>query len=109
MPRNASTRQQEQPVQRKPSVAWPPFAKALASALARLEEDQFLVISTKQGDHFVQFAGQRSFGLRAETASNGFPPKSEQFSDAQIKAPACIGGEMFALPQKDITNCHLRC
>ncbi len=86
MPRNASTQKQEQPVQRKLSVAWPPFEKALASALAQLEEDQFLVISAKRGNRFVQFAGQGSFGLRAETASNGFLPKSDQFNDEQMRA-----------------------
>ena len=91
MPRNASTQQQQQPVQRKLSVAWPPFEKALASALAKLEEDQFLVISAKQGDRFVQFAGQGSFGIRAETASNAFLPKSEQLDDEQIKALGALG------------------
>ena len=79
------------PSQRKLSVAWPPFEKALASALAKLEEDQFLVISAKRGDRFVQFAGQGSFGMRAETASNGFLPKSEQLDDEQIKALGALG------------------
>ena len=91
MPRKASTPQQQQPVPRKLSVAWPPFEKALASALAKLEEDQYLVISAKRGDRFVQFAGQGSFGMRAETVSNGFLPKSEQLSDEQIKALVALG------------------
>jgi hypothetical protein len=73
------------------SVAWPPFEKALASGLAQLEEDQYLVISAKRGDRFVQFAGQGSFGMRAETVSNGFLPKAEQLSDEQIAALVALG------------------
>ena len=52
------------------SVDWPPFAKTLASVLAKLEEDQFLIVPVKQSNQYVQFAAQGSFGMRTETTSN---------------------------------------
>lgn len=91
MPRKARIQNQEQLVQRKMSVAWPPFQKRLASVLAQLEEDQFLIISVKAGIGFVQFAGQGSFGMRAETVSNSYLPKTEQLDRKQVSALAELG------------------
>jgi hypothetical protein len=56
-----------------------------------MEEDQYLIIATKRGNRFVQFAGQGSFGMRAETASNGFLSRSEQLNDEQVKALGALG------------------
>jgi hypothetical protein len=53
------------------SVAWGPFAEALSQHLAALEEDQYLVVSTKEGNRFVQYAAQNG-GMRVETTSNEF-------------------------------------
>ena len=64
---------QEPPRHRKASSpAWPAFESKLAEALAVLEEDQYLVISEKRGSAYVQFAGQGSFGVRAECVSNNY-------------------------------------
>ena len=54
------------------SEEWHPFAMSVANVLTYLKEDQFLIISAKQSSRFVQFAGQGSFGLRAEVAANVF-------------------------------------
>ena len=64
--------QAAQPVGRRVSVAWRPFEKQLATVLAVLEEDQFLVVSHKHTKRFVQFAAQGAFGMRAETVSNAY-------------------------------------
>ena len=69
--------------ERPRSADWPVFQHRLAEALDLLAEDQFLVISQKQGGRFIQFAGQGSFGLRAETVSNHFLK-----DDAQLTAEA---------------------
>ena len=61
------------PPRRKPALgAWPAFERKLAEALGALEEDQYLVVSAKRGWAYVQFAGQGSFGLRAECVSNNY-------------------------------------
>ena len=73
------------------SIAWPPFAKKLASALATLEENQFLVLSVKQSNRFVQFAAQGAFGMRAETTSNNYLHKQEQLDARQIAALLALG------------------
>jgi len=66
------------------SVAWPPFAQKLAAALEKLEEDQFLILSVKRSNRFVQFAAQGSFGMRVETTSNSYLAKPEQLNERQI-------------------------
>lgn len=65
-------------IQPRYSEAWLPFTGKLAAALVSLEEDQYLVISAKDSNHFVQFAAQGTFGLRAETTSNAYLPKDQQ-------------------------------
>lgn len=73
------------------SVAWSPFEKKLAAVLARLEEDQYLVISVKGTNRYVQFAAQGSFGMRVETTSNSYLPKSDQLEAEQIAALLEVG------------------
>jgi hypothetical protein len=73
------------------SAAWPPFEQNLTAVLARLEEDQYLILSVKHSDRFVQFAGQGSFGMRTETTSNSYLPKSELLNDEQIEAMQASG------------------
>lgn len=68
------------------SVAWPPFSLKLAAALKTLEEDQFLVLSVKRTDQYVQFAAQGAFGMRAETASNAYLAKETKLNKRQIAA-----------------------
>lgn len=73
------------------SVAWPPFAQKLADVLAKLEEDQFLVVCVKHSSRFVQFAAQGTFGMRAEMTSNSYLTKQEQLSPRQIAALIELG------------------
>jgi hypothetical protein len=66
------------------SVAWPPFAQKLATVLERLDEDQFLILSVKRSNRFIQFAAQGAFGIRIETTSNSYLEKPEQLDTCQI-------------------------
>ena len=70
--------------QEKVSVAWAPFAQELAKVLAKLEEDQYLILPIKRSRRFVQFAGQGSYGLRIEATGNKYLPKHEQLDADQI-------------------------
>jgi hypothetical protein len=76
---------------RKTSTAWAPFALLLAKVLERLAEDQFLVISVKDTSRFVQFAGQGTFGLRAEVTSNHFLSPAEQLDSTQVAQLGAMG------------------
>lgn len=49
---------------------WKLFEKHLAEALSDLAEDEYLILSHKRADYYVQFAAQGAFGMRAETMSN---------------------------------------
>jgi hypothetical protein len=73
------------------SVAWPPFAQKLAATLEKLAEDQYLILSVKRSNRFVQFAGQGSFGMRVETTSNSYLSKEEQLNERQLAALIEIG------------------
>jgi hypothetical protein len=54
------------------SQAWAPFGKRLTSVLSKMKEDQYLVISAKSGDRYIQFACQGGQGMRVEVSSNNF-------------------------------------
>lgn len=89
------------------SRAWQPFAEKLATTLASLKEDQYLILSVKHANHFVQFAAQGAFGMRVETTSNHYLPQQEQLSTQQIaslreagwQAPTGSGEE--STPEQD--------
>lgn len=51
---------------------WTPFARNLTQVLSRLEEDQFLILSSKHGNRYLQFSCQGAWGMRAEVTSNQF-------------------------------------
>ena len=73
------------------SVAWPPFAQKLAATLEKLAEDQYLILSVKRSNRFVQFAAGGSFGMRVETTSNSYLSKEEQLNERQIAALIELG------------------
>lgn len=77
--------------QSKVSRDWPLFTENLRSILAGLEEDQFLILTVKRTGQFVQFAGQGSFGMRCETASNEFVSKAGQLDDLQLTMMTTLG------------------
>jgi hypothetical protein len=75
----------------KVSVAWAPFAEKLANALAKLKEDQYLILPIKRSGRFVQFAGQGSYGLRMEATGNAYLGKHDQLNADQIAALEKLG------------------
>ena len=73
------------------TAAWPGFEGRLAEVLGALEEDQSLVISSKRGSAYVQFAAQGAFGLRAESVSNNYLPKSRRLGEREVAALKKLG------------------
>lgn len=73
------------------SRTWVPFASTLATVLGRLEEDQYLIILAKRTKRYVQFAGQGSFGMRAEATSNHYLQASEKLGRKQVAAMKSVG------------------
>jgi hypothetical protein len=65
----ASIAMKEQPPAER---EWERLSDDLTLCLADLSEDEFLVISSKRLDYYVQFAAQGLFGMRAEATSNAF-------------------------------------
>lgn len=51
---------------------WERLAKRLAKVIEDLEEDEYLIISEKKRNVYVQFAAQGFFGMRVEAAGNEF-------------------------------------
>ena len=91
----------------KRSKDWPEFMTRLSEVLDKLDEDQYLVINVKKSNRYVQFAGQGSYGLRAETASNHFLSKDERLDRKQVAALKAMGWKpptgkpKQAVPRKD--------
>lgn len=67
---------------------WQPFATHLQAALAQMKEDQFLAISVKETNRFVQFAAQGAKGIRAEATSNHFLLGREKLDVKQTRTLA---------------------
>jgi len=78
-------------IPRRRSLAWPPFEDQLTAVLGALEEDQFLVITVKRTNRFVQFAAQGSFGMRAEATGNRYLARSERLDPGQIAELVATG------------------
>jgi hypothetical protein len=55
---------------------WSGFTDDLSHRLAKLAEDQYLIVSFEPANYYVQFAGQGNSGIRAEAVSNNYlvPP-----------------------------------
>jgi hypothetical protein len=90
-PNRGSTVQEPPHHSEASSPAWPAFKSKLAEALAVLEEDQYLVITEKSGWAYVQFAGQGSFGVRAECVSNNYLDEAHALRADQMTALQKIG------------------
>ena len=63
--------------------SWDSFEKALASSLTVLDEE-FLVLSTRGGNRFVQFAVDPALGIFAETVSNAYLGPDEKLDAGQL-------------------------
>jgi len=72
-------------------AAWTTLASVLAISLAALEEDEFLILSSKRANYYVQFAAHGSFGMRAEASSNSFIDPEASLIDDQYAAMAGLG------------------
>ena len=70
---------------------WRELANAIASCLPALEEDEFLIISHKRANYFVQFAAQGSFGVRVEATCNAFIDPNDVLTDEQYAVMAQLG------------------
>ena len=68
----------------KRSADWPAFARRLTSVLGALQEDQYLVVSLKGTNRYVQFAAQGHWGLRAECVSNEYLSGPERLDERQL-------------------------
>jgi len=92
---------------RQVSRDWAPFARNLSRVLARLEEDQFLILSAKRGNRYLQFSGQGAWGTRIEVGSNQFLKGEDRLTRQEVawlrthgwKAPT--GTPKQATPDKD--------
>ena len=70
--------------------SWDSFEKALASSLLVLD-DEFLVLSTRGGNRFVQFAVDPALGIFAETVSNAFLGPDEKLDAGQLADLVSMG------------------
>lgn len=61
--------------------AWKRFACELAIALRGLEEDEWLVLSLKRRNRFVQFMNQGGAGFRAEAVSDFYLEDGDPLSE----------------------------
>ena len=71
--------------------SWTTLAGALAICLTELEEDEFLILSYKRANYFVQFAAEGGFGMRAEASSNAFIEPDASLIEQQYEAMAALG------------------
>ena len=71
--------------------AWTDFGSRLMQVLGALEEDEYLIISLKGSNRFVQFAGQGAHGMRVETVSNFYLPENQQLGEAEHDAMLKLG------------------
>jgi hypothetical protein len=85
------------------SVDWAPFAQKLATALEKLEEDQFLILPVKRSRRYIQFSAQGAFGMRVETTSNSYLNKKEQLNEQQISFLIDVGWQAPTSTPSDST------
>lgn len=80
-------------------AAWTTVASALGGCLAAQYEDEFLIISYKRANYYVQFAGLGRFGMRMEASSNSFIEPEASLVDEQYQAMTALGWQRAtALP-----------
>ena len=85
------------------SKDWPRFEARLAETLTKLVEDQFLVVSVKQSNRYVQFSAQGSFGMRVETTSNHYLPRGQKLDRKQMSALKKLGWQVPTANPKQST------
>ena len=92
-PMSAENRRNLEEKRPKVSRAWGPFVEKLAASLEALEEDDYLVLTSKLSGQniYVQFMCQGSFGLRAEAVSNHYLERKYRLSDKAQKQLLKLG------------------
>jgi len=70
---------------------WEKLTERLAAVLADLDEDEFLILSEKQRNVYVQFVAQGFFGMRVETTSQAFLGPGFDFSKQDKKVLRALG------------------
>lgn len=70
---------------------WKRFEAALTAVLGALTAGQYLVIATRTGNRFVQFARQGGEGLQAEAASNRVLEANERHDPAALDRLDALG------------------
>lgn len=91
-----------------PSRRWEAFERALAAAIAALDEE-CVILSAKQGNRFVQLGAHPSSGLRAEAVSNGYLEGDERLTGEQVVALEALGWSHPNLtPEEAAPECQPR-
>lgn len=62
---------------------WHDFAQRLSLALVALDEEEFLIVSIRGTNRYVQFSEQALLGMRAEATSSYYLPEHETLDDRQ--------------------------
>jgi hypothetical protein len=71
---------------------WERFKGNLAMCIADLSEDEFLIVSSKRANYFVQFASQGQFGMRIEATSNIYINLPEAVLSAETYSTMAVIG-----------------
>ena len=79
------------PRQLRTADAWKLFACELATALRGLEEDEWLVLSHKSRNRYVQFMNQGGAGWRAEAVSDFYLEDGDRLSEDDHAALLALG------------------
>ncbi|MBL0143810.1 MAG: hypothetical protein IPP91_17315 [Betaproteobacteria bacterium] len=69
------------PKQDSAREAWSHFADRLVHTLIALEEDEYLILSVKGTDRYVQFMDQGAYGMRMEAVSDYYLPEDEHLTE----------------------------
>lgn len=90
-PRKSRVRQSSGQAPQPLPDCWQAFAERLRLVLGAMKEDEFLIISLKETNRFVQFAAQGAHGMRVEATSNHFLSGRERLDDKQVRALVRLG------------------
>jgi hypothetical protein len=86
-------------------LEWERFTRDLALCLADLSEDEFLVLSSKRLDYYVQFSAQGQFGMRAEATSNSYlDPAKALLSTDDYLAMEQLGWKLPTKPPNSVPD-----
>jgi hypothetical protein len=70
---------------------WAEFEASLATVLASLVEDQYLIVQVKHRPYFVQFAAQGAEGMRVESTSNVVVSPAFRLDQSQVDELVRLG------------------